>query len=205
MLVLDENEELSSDIWRFEYDGRLNFLSELPARLRQYIGSAASALDVDICRDFKEIQVFQHKLDKSESLLAHMPQLNDFIDLDDKRNGNPEYVCTSSNKIRFWLRHPKYPTLKWSLTAHNLFHKQNPYTQWIKMSCKLIDKYPELENQVLLIGNEIREGSVFQLKCACGNTFKKSYAALMGKTRVCMCSECLKAYRLKNLGIVADE
>ena len=127
-----------------------------------------------------------------------MPHISDYLD-PDEINGKPEYVYTASRKIRFWLRHPQYVSLKWSMTANDLFRKSEPYSQRIKMCIKLIGKYPELEDQVSSVGNKIRESTVFYLRCSCGNVFKKNYAALMTRGKVTMCAECLKEFRLNNL------
>ena len=195
---LDNNKKLTSYIWSFKYDNNLTFLQGLNGILTDMLGTNIN-MDINVSRDSKEIKIYQFKLDKEDSLLFCIPDLYDYIDPDNEKNGKPEYVCNESHEIRFWLRHPTYKNLKWSITAHKLFQRKSPYTQWINMCVKLISKYPELEEQAVKYGNNIREQSCFTLKCSCGNFFDKTYAALMGKSKVTMCSECLKKYRINNL------
>lgn len=197
---LAENKDLTADVWKFDYDDELNFLSELPERLVKYMGNDAACLDINIKRDLSEIKNFRVMSDKKRSLLVHMPELPQFIDESDERNGNPEYISTASHSIRFWLRDPEFPRLKWSLTVHELFDKKEPYNQWIKMCRKMLKRYPEMAEQILEVGNNIREGTVFHMRCACGNTFEKNYVALMEKGKVELCEKCLQKVRLKNLG-----
>lgn len=194
---LKVNEDLTADIWRIKYDEQLLFLGGLPDVLSKYTGDKMKLPDINIKRDFAGIKLFQEETEKRESLLEHMPQLKEFLD-SDQRNGDPEYVSNASHEIRFWLRHPQYTDLKWSMTAHDLFRKQEPYTQWIKMCIKLMNRYPELEKQVSEAGNNIREGTKFELTCFCGRKFERCYAALMGKNKVKMCSECRNACRIQN-------
>ena len=195
---LNDNKMLTSSIWYFKYDNSLIFLQKLNGILSDMLGTNIN-MDINVTRDSKEIKIYQLKLDKEESLLSCIPDLYDYIDPDNEKNGKPEYVCNESHKIRFWLRHPIYKNLKWSITAHKLFQRKSPYTQWINMCVKLISKYPELEEQAVKYGNNIREQSYFTLKCSCGKFFDKTYAALMGKSKVTMCSECLKKFRINNL------
>lgn len=197
---LTNNENLSAKIWEITYDDKLDFLKSFPDVLAHYIGIHANELDVDVKRDLKKIDAFRIAEEKKTSLLVHMPELKNFMDDEDDRNGNPEDVCGASHSIRFWLRDPKYPQLKWSMTAHRLFAKKDPYTQWIKMCKRMIERYPELEAQVCEVGNNIRETTVFRLQCKCGNKFEKSYEALIRKQKIEMCEECLLKFRMHNLG-----
>lgn len=157
---LEANEALSADIFEIKYDDRLDFLRAFPHFLRKFIGTDANELDINVYRDFHKIKSFARTVETDHSLLSHMPQLSDFLDAS-KANGDPAFVSTASKKIRFWLRHPEHPSLKWSMTAYELFKKQEPYTQRIKMCLKLIDKYPQLEEQASLLRNTIRGPSTF--------------------------------------------
>lgn len=196
---LNYNEKLTSHIWNFVYDYNLNFLKNLPKELNKLIGEKFELLDIDIKNDMRKIKSFQLETDKKDSLLACIPDINKYLDLNDKRNGKPEYVCNASHKIHFWFRHPQYNQLKWSMEAHSLFRKQEPYTQWIKMCIKIIEKYPMLEVQASNYCNAIRENSEFLLECPCGNQFVKTYAALMNKGVVKLCPDCIRKLRLENL------
>lgn len=195
---LRNNPDLLADIWFFDYDWQLSYLEQFPQFLEKYIGITINNFDMNIGRDLKKIQDYYLSTEKENSLLMHMPQIYDYLD-PDKTNGNPEYIYTASRKIRFWLRHPQYTSLKWSMTANDLFRKSEPYSQWIKMCIRLIEKYPELEEQVSSVGDKIRESTVFHLRCSCGNVFEKNYAALMTRGKVTMCAKCLKEFRLNNL------
>ncbi len=197
---LKKNDKLNSIVWEFEYDYKLNFLKTLSEKLEPFLNNDAKKLDVDIERDYKKVLHFKTQSIKDESLLAHMPILIDYIDYEDERNGNPQFITNASHTVRFWLRHPKYKNLKWSMTAHDLFRNKQPFTQRIKMCLKLLNKYPELENQICKNGNNIRETSDFTLVCTCGNKFTKTYAALINKNNnIKMCQTCLNEYRINNL------
>lgn len=195
---LTPNPNLSSKLWITEYDERFSFLSQLEEKLYELFNISNIILDIDVKRDISKIKNFQFELEQKNSLLVCIPNLYDYL-ADDDRNGKPEFVCNSSEKIRFWLRDPVHQELKWSMTAHRLFTKKSPYTQWIIMCLKIIEKYPELKAQVVQYGNNIREQSVFELTCKCGKTFTKTYAQLMGKRKMEMCHSCLTEYRVSNL------
>ena len=195
---LENNENLTSDVWSFNYDRKFDFLKEFPEFLRKYIGDDADRINIDISADFSQIQAFRFSTEKKNSLLMHIPELKKYLD-NDKRNGNPQYVTTASRKIRFWLRDPEYPSIKWSVTAAQLFKKTNPYTQKALLCINILKRYPELEEQVILCQKTINCKTEFELKCSCGNMFTKSYDSLMGKRKVYMCGKCLKEYRLNNL------
>ncbi len=196
---LNDNLNLTANIWNFDYDDKFTFLSDLHFVLEQYMGEDVKLLDIDVERDKGLIKSFQFRLNSQESLLSVVPSILEYIDETDSRNGNPAFVNNASHKIRFWFRHPQYPTLKWSMTAHRLFHKKEPFNQWIKMCFKMLERYPELSEQIIAYGENINEQSVFNLTCHCGNEFSKNYAALMGKRTVTMCNDCLKAFRYHNL------
>lgn len=196
---LDINPNLTADIWSFDYDGKFSFLSNLGCILEPYLGEEAKLLDIDVDRDKVLIRSFQFRLNSQESLLSVIPTISEYIDETDPRNGNPAFVNNASHKIRFWFRHPQYPKLKWSMTAHRLFHKKEPFNQRIKMCFKMIERYPKLSNQIIAYGESINEQSIFTLTCHCGNEFSKNYAALMGKRTVTMCNDCLKSFRYNNL------
>ncbi len=195
---LEENPSLQASVWKFSYDEQLQFLSQLDTKLQEL--AKLPPLDIQVKRDFPEIRRFQFQLDREESLLAHMSELPAYLDPENDKNGKPDYVCNTSHKIRFWLRHPVYRDLKWTMSAHDLFRRKDPFNQWIKMCIKVIEKYPDLESQVCVYGSGIREQSVFRLKCPCGREFPKTYAALMGKGSTLLCGSCLTQVRLRNLG-----
>ena len=195
---LELNPNLPATLWFVEYDDGFSFLSQLGEKLNELFCITNIRLNIDVKRDFSKIRNFQFELEQKNSLLACIPNLYDCL-ADDDRNGKPEYVCNSSEKIRFWIRNPIHKELKWSMTAHRLFTKKSPYTQWIKMCLKMIEKYPELKQQVVQYGDNIREQSIFELTCKCGNTFTKTYAQLMGKGIIEMCHTCLTEYRISNL------
>lgn len=194
---LIENKNLTATIWNVDYDIELNFLSALPQKIGECVKEEILPLDVNVKRDFRKITDFRSADKRKKSLLVHMPELSNFIDEDNVRNGNLEFVTYASHRILFWLRDPEYPLLKWSMTVHNLFQKQNPYTQWIKMCRKMLVRYPELERQIYNYGNDIRGNSMFRLKCSCGKEFEKTYTALMYQKMPRFCAECICKYRIK--------
>ncbi len=99
---------LSSNIWKFTYDDNFSFLEKLDERLSEILKTDKIRLDIDVRRDLPQIRKFQFDLDKKGSLIACIPTLYEYLDPENDKNGKPEYVCTASRKIHFWLRHPKY-------------------------------------------------------------------------------------------------
>lgn len=200
---LDDNPALQSIVHLFNYDDLFEFFKQLPEVLEPFLGDIVKKLDIDVVRDAKFLNQFAISEERKKSLLEHMPCLNDYLDLSVDINGNPAYVTTATNKIRFWLRHPIYPKLTWSMTAHELFMRDIPETQWIKMCLKVLEKYPELEEQVFSFGNKIREESEFDLTCDCGKHFTKKYSQIIGKNRkkVTMCERCVTKSRMENLAM----
>lgn len=196
---LADNPMLLSHVWIFDYDENFVFLQELGQKLSALLNINDLKLDVNVNRDFSKIKKFEFDLGKETSLLYYIPNIYDYIDPENDKNGKPEYIFSKSHSIRFWLRHPIHKNLKWSMTTHHLFVNKEPYTQWIKMCLKMLKRYPELEEQICHYGNNIREESIFKLTCSCGKIFEKSYASLMGKSRVKMCNDCLTKFRLNNL------
>ena len=57
--------------------------------------------DIEVKRDMNKIDEFRNITNKKESLLAHMPILKDYVDPENERNGNLEYICSASHNIRF--------------------------------------------------------------------------------------------------------
>jgi len=198
---LEENLELQSVLHKFAYDEHFEFFKALPAVLEPYIGEDVKLLDIDVKRDIVKLNGFISKEEGKGNLLQHMPCLVEYIDDNEEKNNNPAYISVATHKIRLWLCHPKYPKLKWSLTAHDLFAREIPETQKIQMCLKMLEKYPEIEEQIYSVSTSIREETVFTLTCNCGASFTKNYAALIAKNRqrVSMCEECLKQSRLDNI------
>lgn len=198
---LNDNPQLKSHVHVFNYDEQFEFFKELPIALKPYTGECDRILDIDVKRDLKCLNRYAMKSENDKNLLQHMPYLSEYIDPYADKNGDPGYVTTATHKIRFWLRHPRYHRLKWSMSAHDLFARKCPETGKIKMCVKVLDMYPELEEQVYEAAENIREETEFNLICSCGATFHKKYSALIARNRkkVTMCKTCLKYSRIKNL------
>ncbi len=196
------NNKLHADIWTFVYDGQYKYFAELPIFLRKYIFEEANLLDINVVRDSSKIHIHYMDEQKRKSLIKENPSIEKYIDYEDTRNGNPNYIFTQSHKLSIYMRHPKYPGLKWSYTAHELFGKKgDPMPQAIKMCVKLLKMYPELEEQICTIGMDMREDTIIDKKCdVCGKLqhykYTQLYYAEPGKK---MCPKCLKKFRLKNL------
>ena len=192
------NTALTSKIWFIDYDDSLTFLSGLSDKIKELTGIDINVPDINIKRDKKAIKAFKSEYNKNKSLLTCIPDLKSYL-TDDSRNGNPEHICASSKKVRFWLRDPEHKKLKWSMTSQQLFKTKSPYTMRIRMCLRIMKRYPELEEQIIKYGESINSYSVFELICECGNKFIKTYRQLMTKGKVVMCEDCLLKYRLSNI------
>jgi len=192
------NPNLTAKLWLIDYDDGLTFLKHLDKKIKELTDIDINLPEINIKKDVKSIKKFKFEYDRQKSLLSCIPDLKDYLAKDD-RNGNPERVCVSSKKIRFWLCDPEHKDLKWSMTAQHLFKNKSPYTQKIKMCLRIIDKYPELKEQIVKYGDDIKSESIFELTCECGNEFQKNYRQLMTRGKTVMCEDCLLKYRISNI------
>ncbi len=194
---LKENDELKAMLWIFDYDYEYRYFSKLPEFLRGIIGDGALKLDIDVDRDAAEIKNFSVKRDKDQSLLAAKPELRDYLDPDDDRNGDPAFVFTKTRKITFHLRHPEYKNLRWMMSAHELFRTKDFMPRSIRMCVKLIDKFPDLEKEVSKIGKNMCEKTLIKKNCDhCGEEMELEYTQLY-YTKRCkkFCRDCRKWYK----------
>lgn len=198
---LTDNRDLKATIWEFDFDYSYRYLKQLPFFLSSMIGSDSQKMDIDISRDFGDIYANYIRIGKNKSLLSENPAIAEYIDKDDERNGNPEFVFTRSRKIYFFLRHPVYRKLKWSDTAHDLFARKNIMPQAINMCAKIIEMFPDMEEQVSAIGLDMRADTVLYRKCdRCNEIVQYSYVQLYySKGNQKLCQRCLKQYRMNNL------
>lgn len=199
---LTPNKDIKALMWEFTYDYAYRYFEGFPEFLCRIIGNDALKLDFDVARDCKEIHIHYIEERKKDSLLSIMPEIVEFLDMDDNRNGNPEFVYTQSHKLRFYFRHPLYIGLKWNDSAHTLFSRKGGLMpQAIKMCVKIIEMYPELEDEVSEIGMGMREQTIIKKRCdECGEEILLKYTQLYySKGKKKLCSECLKKYRLSNI------
>ncbi len=198
---LADNTDLQASIWKFDFDSSYKYFGQLPSFLDSIIGGDAQKMDIDVTRDFSDIIANYIRIGKRESLATKNPEIAEYLDEDDERNGNPEFVFTQSHKIYFFLRHPIYKGLKWSDTAHNLYTRKNIMPQAINMCAKIIDMFPDMEEQVCVIGQNMREDTVLTRKCDwCDEKVEYSYVQLYNsKGNLKLCPHCLKEYRKNNL------
>lgn len=196
------NKEISALIWEFEYDYAYKYFEKFPQFLYGIIGNDALKLNINVVRDSKEIHIFYIGERKKDSLISIVPDIIDFLDKEDKKNGNPEFIYTQSHKIRLYFRHPLYSGLKWNYSAHTLFQRHGQLMpQSIKMCVKIIEKYPELEKEVSEIGIKMTEKTLIKKKCdKCGKEIFLEYKQLYySSSKRKLCSDCLKKNRVDNL------
>lgn len=196
------NKKLSSVIWKYKYDYGYKYFQKCFDYLCRLIEVNVSEIDVDVRRDSKKIHIHYIEERKRESLLANVPEIVHFLDNEDERNGDPELLFVQSHKQRLFLRHPLYPEMRWSCSVHRLFQmKENIMPRSIRMCEKIIERYPELEEEVSKIGTNMSADTLIKKNCdKCGRetlfTYDQLYYA-RGKHKLCV--TCLEKSRMNNL------